>query len=199
MSYEKGSIKCTTIGVDLPICNINAVLPYGTPQLLYHATTSRCIDPGESFRFYSFEPTIALNYALEENANTCSTEAYLHVFRIAKDIPNVLMFADSDTWQRDPGLGRMSQCANTIDLSTAEVDLQKRLGMGKIEMKTIRFIQSSQEYNGWVKLNAISNVKAMTITTGFEFCLTTPQSQYLEHLHCCKIVDDFPLVFKYTN
>lgn len=209
--FKKGIMKRVNgNSITLPIATLHAMLPYA-PQFLYHSTTHDSIVDDGNFRFFAFEPSIALNYVEEEMQNRNTQHKFMHVFKIKKHVPYLALFADSEKAMSNMGghetILRKNLCPPSLTpLSDAESRHARELGMPPPEyhwakninkMKVV--IDDSEHYlNGWIRTTAISTTtQYRLLDPGLELMLNVDNlHEYLEQVHCWPLVDYKPTVIQ---
>mgnify|MGYP004240768393 CR=1 FL=1 len=200
------SIACTNMEIILKIATLKTKLAYSNEQLLFHASTDRTLKDDGHFRYFAFDASHSANYANEECARRHVNGQFLHVFRVKKEIPNLALFADTDTWAVMSGRSAMlneGKCDPTTLLGERDAETKEArqieatsLGMpfGEYEWsERIREFQTSTgvPLNGFISTTALSATEPYIVMEAkFELMLNVDKlSDFLEHVGCFKLVD----------
>lgn len=198
------SILCPNMAIKIKMATLKTTLAYSNEQFLFHASVDNTIKDDGHFRYFAFDATYSANYVQEELWQQNASTKFMHVFRVKKEIPNLALFADSNTWQSMSGRAELlnnQTCPpdlTGVDPKAMETRAMKAnaLGMTPAEYNWSEYIGKFKTDTG-VKLNGFISTTAFSATMPhfivepkFELMLKVDRlAEYLEHVKCYALED----------
>lgn len=206
MTINEESVSILCPGDNLPIklkmATLNTKLDYSDEQFLFHATTDSTFDDDGHFRYFAFDASHSANYACEESSRRGASKEFMHVFRVKSKIPNLALFADSNTWADMSGrmqmleAGRCDPKLETLDAETVASRKRDADALGMV-MKEYNWSERIRDFktttgetlNGFIATTSLSaTAPHFIVEPKFELMLNVPKlADYLEHVKCYKI------------